>query len=102
MRIDSTKKVVSAKPVNCPLCSRSDAVIYASLKCSEIVAAWRQMKVSFSPAALDVFAGRTHVDLIECAACGFRFIDSSLAGNDVFYQELHNQIPDYYPTTRPS
>ncbi len=102
MRIDPTEKVVSAKPVNCPLCRHSVAVVYASLACAEIVAAWRQMKVSLASAALDVFAGRTRVDLYECAACGFRFFDSSLAGNDVFYQELQNQIPGYYPTTRPA
>ena len=85
----------------CLLCGHAELKLLARLTCDEVVKNWSIFNVTFSAEALDVFQGRSWIELQECRACGFRFFDPGLAGNGAFYSELQRQIPSYYAADRP-
>jgi len=79
------------------LCGHNGASIIDSTRVKDLVVAWRQMGVQFSPQAWAVFEGSISVCLFHCDNCGFQFFDPSLVGNASFYAELQNQLDSYYP-----
>jgi SAM-dependent methyltransferase len=85
----------------CFLCRHPGASIIDSLRVKDLVVAWRQMGVQFSPEAWAVFEGTLSVCLFQCKQCGFLFFDPALVGNAAFYAELQNQLQTYYPPISP-
>ena len=89
----------SAVPVAlaCPLCGRAECDVEASIGHDELQAVWGHYEVKFSARAWDVPGLGARVERLACRECGFEFFDPARAGNEAFYEELHNQLPGYYP-----
>ena len=85
---------------HCPLCEAGAARVVARCAVPELLRAWRVLGVELSPAALEVFEGRTAAELFECHGCGFRYFDLTLAGSGRFYSELQKQQGTYYAADR--
>jgi SAM-dependent methyltransferase len=61
---------------------------------------WRAFGHEFTPGAWGKIQPRSVVALRCCEACGFRFFDPCLAGNEAFYRELE-EGEAYYSPARP-
>ena len=69
----------------------------ASIGHDELQAVWGHYEVKFSARAWDVPGLGARVERLACRTCGFDFFDPARAGNEAFYEELHSQLPGYYP-----
>lgn len=81
----------------CPLCGQAECAVAASLGHVELRRLWTHYGVNFSPRAWEMPGLGTRVERLACRACGFEFFEPARAGNEAFYEELHNQLPGYYP-----
>jgi SAM-dependent methyltransferase len=85
--------------VRCPVCGYARCQVADRLSGKELRTLWRALGREFSPAAWGSIDENYVVVLTRCEACGFRFFDPALAGNETFYRELEHQ--GYFSPTRP-
>ena len=84
----------------CPLCAHCGARPVQQLTGEQLAKLWRAFGHEFTPEAWGKIQPQTVVVLRGCEACGFRFFDPGLAGNEAFYRELE-EGEAYYAHARP-
>jgi SAM-dependent methyltransferase len=84
----------------CSLCGHGGARSVQQLTGEQLAKLWRAFGHEFTPEAWGEIQPQTVVVLRCCQACGFRFFDPSLVGNEAFYRELEGGEA-YYADVRP-
>ena len=82
----------------CALCGQEKPTVVASVTPAQLQDAWRIIGVTISRAALSDLARLETVKLWRCTNCGFEYSHLEFAGGALFYEELQQQLPNYYPT----
>lgn len=84
--------------IPCLLCAGVSQASSECLSTFEIKALWQELGVTFTSGGLRTLAGISEVCVLECIACGFRFFEPRLAGDEAFYRELSHE--HYYAQAR--